>query len=108
VAKEFSPSRRSLLKQSALGIAVVAGAGFIPLARLRAADLPLVSEDDPTAKALQYKHDAAESARKDESQLCNNCRYYLGEEGDESAGCQLFPGKAVKGQGWCKSWALKG
>lgn len=80
---------------------------MMPIGRLRAADLPKLSEDDQMAKALQYKHDATESARTDDSQFCHNCQFYAGSESDEWAGCQLFPGKAVKGEGWCRSWAKK-
>jgi len=47
-------SRRQLLKSVALAVAL------IPIARVGlAADLPLVTSDDPTAKALKYVADAS-------------------------------------------------
>ena len=73
-------SRRRLLKSVTVGVALIPIAG-LPLPAHSAADLPLVTTDDPTAKALQYVSDAS--------------------------GCVLFPGKAVKATGWCSSWAAK-
>ena len=88
-------------------LGLLGGAGMLLPASIRAAELERLAEDDPTAEALQYKHEAEESARTDESQYCYNCRYYMGSQDDEWAGCQLFPGKAVKGGGWCNTWVAK-
>ncbi|GAB4182731.1 MAG: hypothetical protein Tsb002_04400 [Wenzhouxiangellaceae bacterium] len=91
-----------------------AGAALAPLLTAQAADLPLISEDDPTAKALGYHHDAnavdvkqyPRSASVDGVKpLCSNCALY---QGDDSQGpCSIFPGKAVKAGGWCNAWAPK-
>jgi hypothetical protein len=104
----FSSSRRVILKRSAMGLAAIAGSALLPSTRLFAADLPKVSEDEPTAKALKYVHNAAESERPSADQYCHNCRYYRGAASDEWAPCDLFPGKQVAGQGWCNVWAKKG
>ena len=106
--QKFSRSRRALLQGSACGFIALAGAA-LPL-ELRGADkkeLPHVTEDDPTAKALKYKQDAAQSERKDAKQFCNTCRYFKGKKGDAWGPCDLFPGKAVNAQGWCNVWAQK-
>lgn len=110
--KSFSRSRRSLLQGSALGLAALAGAA-IPL-RLTAADekaqgLPHLAEDDPSAKALKYVHDATKSPdRKDANAFCHNCRYFKPKKPSDPWGpCDLFPGKAVNTNGWCSVWVKK-
>ena len=104
--KPFSRSRRSLLQGAACGLIAAAGAA-LPTGRLRAKELPHLSEEDPQAVALKYKHDATKSERKDDKQFCHNCRYYKGKKGDQWGPCDLFPGKAVNKDGWCNVWALK-
>ncbi len=72
-------------------------------------DLPRISEDDPMAKSLNYVHDAknADAAKRTADSYCNNCVLYAGTADDEWAGCSIFPGKAVAGDGWCSVWARK-
>jgi High potential iron-sulfur protein len=84
----FDESRRRLLKRITLG------AALLPLAlrRSQAANAPLVTEDDPTAKPGSH---------------CGNCQLYQGTAGSAQGGCQLFPGKQVKSAGWCSSWTPK-
>lgn len=104
---EFSRKRRIMLKTSAVGLGAVVS-GFVPWVQLQAADLPHVDEDDDTAKALQYVHDATRSdKRADANAFCHNCRYFKGDKGSEWDRCDLFPGKAVNAQGWCNVWAAK-
>lgn len=103
---DFSRSRRAILRGSAMGLAALAGSALLPAARLHAGDK--VSEDDSTAQALKYKHDATASERPSDDQFCHNCRYYKGTQSDEWAACDLFPGKEVAGKGWCNVWAKKG
>ena len=74
--------------------------------------MPQISEDDPQAKSLSYVHDAAsiDSAKQPRfkaGQACSNCALYQGKPDDEWAGCSIFPGKAVKGTGWCSVYAPK-
>ena len=106
--KEFSRSRRSLLRGAALGVLTVGGAALLPHARVRADDGAKLSEDDPTAKAMSYVHDATQAQRASANDFCHNCRYFKGDQSTEWARCDLFPGKEVKSTGWCKVWAKKG
>ncbi len=92
---------------SAGAAATVATTGIGPA---QAEEQPVrLDENDPTAKALSYVHDArtADSAKRFSDQLCNNCALFAGEADDEWAGCSIFPGKVVAGRGWCSVWALK-
>ena len=92
---------------SASAAAAVATTG---LGQFAAADeLERLDENDPTAKALSYVHDAktADAAKRLSDQYCNNCALFTGEADDEWAGCGVFPGKAVAGQGWCNVWVPK-
>jgi hypothetical protein len=107
VSNSFSKSRRSVLRGSLAGAAAALVAGVLPTSTLRAADAPEVSEDDPTAKGLKYVADATQSERQDSSQFCHNCRYFKGDAGAAKAPCDLFPGKAVNGNGWCSAWMKK-
>lgn len=103
-----NPARRRVL---ALAVATAVAAPFavLPSRRARAADLPHLAEDDPTAKALKYHHDATAAPRVDKSgtpaaeQFCHNCQFAKGN-GGQWIPCQIFPGKAVNAEGWCTSW----
>jgi len=106
MSQVFDESRRQLLRNVALGTLLIpiAAAPFTPA---RAADLPLLTADDPVAKALKYVPDATKSADAKPGSKCANCTLYQGAAGSAQGGCQLFPGKAVKATGWCSSWTLK-
>lgn len=102
-------SRRNFLATAA-GLATA-----IPLSQLvcgsaQAADLPHLSPDDPTAKALAYTNDAA-SAAKDAmfkpNSHCGNCSLFQAKlvSKDGWAPCAAFPGKAVNSKGWCHAWS---
>lgn len=98
-------SRRRLLRKIALGTILVPLAGATLEAV--AADMPLVTSDDPTAKALKYVSDASKSADAKPGSKCANCSLYQGTTASAQGGCLLFPGKAVKSSGWCASWTPK-
>lgn len=75
-------------------------------------DLPQVSLDNPTAKALGYEHDAAnidaaKYPQRGPNQVCRNCTLYQGSGSAEWGPCQLFPGKAVNANGWCSGYTPK-
>lgn len=77
-----------------------------------AGSMARLSEDDPQAKALAYRHeastvDAAAQPRYQPGQVCSNCALYVGEADAEWGGCSIFPGKLVKGTGWCNVYAPK-
>ncbi len=94
--------------------AVAAAACFVrPGREAQAQGLPQVSEDDPTAKAMKYTHDAstvdaASRTNPAEVQNCANCALIQGDEGAEWRPCAIFPGKSVNAKGWCSVWAPKG
>ncbi|HSY05996.1 MAG TPA: high-potential iron-sulfur protein [Steroidobacteraceae bacterium] len=99
-------SRRRLLRNVALGVVLIPIAR-VPLEVAGAADAPLVTADDPTAKALKYTPDASKSTDAKPGSKCANCRLYQGAADSAQGGCLLFPGKQVKAAGWCASWTAK-
>ena len=99
-------SRRRLLRRVALGVALLPFAG-LPLRAAIAADLPLVSADAPTAKALKYVSDASKASAAKPGSQCANCSIYQGAAGSAQGGCLMFPGKAVQATGWCSSWTAR-
>jgi len=96
-------SRRRFLKVAAGASAAVAIMGGLPRFA-RAADLPAVTPDDPTAKALGYVEDGSKSAdsKHKAGDDCANCQFYSGGPAGRGP-CQLFPGKSVNSKGWCVS-----
>ena len=87
-----------------------AGAAVVPLSALVGSlpshaqdDLPLVDPSSAQATALQYVE-----VSEVEGQNCANCSLYQGEEGSEQGACPLFPGMAVKAEGWCSAYVPMG
>ena len=99
-------SRRRLLKRVTLGVALLPVA-TLPWRTALAADLPLVTADDATAKALKYVSDASKAPDAKPGSKCASCSLYQGAAGSTQGGCLLFPGKAVQASGWCSSWTAK-
>jgi hypothetical protein len=103
-------TRRDALKNLALAAgALAAGAAQIAAA---ADSPPHVAESDPTAKALAYhenakKVDATKFPTYKAEQSCVNCLQLTGKPGDAWRPCNLFPGKLVSANGWCKVWVKK-
>jgi hypothetical protein len=100
-------SRRRFLKVAAGTAAAAVIVGGVPRFA-RAADLPAVSESDPTAKALGYVEDSSKTtnAKHVAGAQCSGCQFYSG--GATGRGpCQLFPGKSVNSKGWCVSYSAK-
>jgi hypothetical protein len=100
MAELTNAARRAVLRKLATGLSL---APLAPLAA--AADLPLLSESDPAAKALDYVADAKRAKDAPQGALCSNCSVYGGADGAAQGTCTLFPGKLVKAAGWCKSWS---
>ena len=101
-------SRRDLLG-SALGLTVAGVAVTLVPRGGYASELPALSEDNPTAKALGYVIDASSldtSVRGNDVNNCANCNFYP-EPTLASAPCPLFPGHSVAQQGWCKGWVAR-
>ena len=100
--------RRRLLKLAALGLVAAPFASSVFSVPARAADLPMVDEADPTAKALGYHCDAGKNpARTDQTAVCDGCMFYTAQPDKKSGACALFPGKGVCPKGWCTSWQKK-
>jgi hypothetical protein len=97
--------KRRLLKLSVLGVAAVPLGALVVQGRARAGEEQRLSEDDPTAKALSYVHDAsnAPAGKRKEGTLCKNCNLIQTQEG-EWRPCSIFPGKMVNENGWCAAW----
>lgn len=100
-------SRRRFLKLAAGTAAAAAVVSGLPRIA-RADDLPHVSTEDPTAKALGYVEDAtkANNPKYKAGDTCTNCQFYTGAAAGYGP-CQLFPGKAVNAKGWCISHTAK-
>jgi hypothetical protein len=99
-------SRRRLIQKLLLGTALVPIAGA-PLRAVLAADAPLVTADDPTAKALKYVDDVSKATGAKPGSKCANCQLFQGKPDSAQGPCLLFPGKSVKASGWCSSWTAK-
>jgi hypothetical protein len=98
-------SRRRLIQKLLLGTVLVPIVGA-PLTVV-AADAPLVTGDDPTAKALKYVDDVSKATGAKPGSKCANCQLFQGKADDAQGPCLLFPGKSVKSSGWCSSWTAK-
>ena len=86
-----------------------AGAAVVPLSALVGSlpshaqdDLPLVEPDSAQATALQYVE-----ASEVEGQNCANCSLWQGGDAEQGP-CPLFPGMAVKAEGWCSAYVPMG
>ena len=99
-------SRRRLLKRLTLGVALTPIAATL-WSKALAADGPLVTPDDPTAKALKYVSDVSQSKDAKPGSSCANCQFYQGAAGSAQGPCLVFTGKSVKATGWCSSWTKK-
>jgi hypothetical protein len=105
-------SRRTLLKNTLLGLAALPVSElFISNASAQAASTK-VDEKEPLAVSLAYVHDvkkvdASKNPQYKPGQQCANCVQLQGKEGDEWRPCNIFAGRQVNAKGWCKVWALK-
>lgn len=71
--------------------------------------LPLLSPNDPVAKAVKYVEDAKKTPDA-KGNNCMNCGFYKKVEvrgGKEVGTCTIFAGKVVYGEGYCGSWNKK-
>jgi hypothetical protein len=74
----------------------------------RAADLPHLTDADPTAKSLHNTEDASKApAPNKPGQACANCRFFQGSAGQAYGPCSLYPGKSVAAKGWCAGYSAK-
>jgi hypothetical protein len=109
--------RRDHSRRSFIALAGVAGAAVLAgvrptLSLAQGSAPPHLSESDPTAKALGYVEDAS---KVDKTKFpaykagahCATCNFFQGKPADAYGPCQIFPGKAVAGKGWCASHSPK-
>jgi hypothetical protein len=101
--------RRTVLKTALAGLVALPAAG---LAAEAAGALPHLDEKEQLAVSLGYVHDASKVDPNKVPQYkkgahCANCIQLQGKEGDEWRPCNLFPGKLVNANGWCKVWTAK-
>lgn len=101
----------SLNRRQLVTLGASAAAGLI-IARSATAEEVALSESDPTAAALGYVENAStvdtakwtkKAGPEGDKQMCSNCSLYQPID-DEWGGCSIFPGKKVKGAGWCNAW----
>jgi hypothetical protein len=90
-------TRRALLRRFAL-----LGLGGAALTQA-ATDPPLLSEDDPAAKAVHYVEDAQRAPQAQSGANCSNCSIYSARSASEGS-CTLFKDRRVKAAGWCNAW----
>ena len=104
--------RRSFLKRGALTLGAIPVANLLTGSSAWAAGEIELTEDDPMALALGYKHsaDAVDTARfpkkaaaGGDAQFCDNCLQYKAT-GEGWGTCAIFPGKLVAAKGWCNVW----
>lgn len=103
--------RRTVLKNALAGLAALPAAGLIREAAAQGSP-PHLDEKDPMAVALAYVHDAkkvdaSKNPQYKPGSTCANCMQLQGKAGDEWRPCNLFPGKLVHANGWCKVWVPK-
>jgi hypothetical protein len=104
--------RRTVLKSALAGLAALPAAGLVARSAAAADGPPRLDEKDPLAVAMGYVHDVKKVDANKVPQFkpgskCVNCLQLTGKEGDEWRPCNIFPGKLVNANGWCKVWVPK-
>ncbi|SFM66151.1 Tat (twin-arginine translocation) pathway signal sequence [Ectothiorhodospira mobilis] len=97
-------SRRKFLKAGTCGLAAVPVAGLFWSGNAQAQER--LKENDPSAQALDYVHNAADSDHADyqQGQNCLNCDLYTDPNAKDWGPCAVFPGKLVAAEGWCSAY----
>jgi hypothetical protein len=104
-------NRRTVLKNALAGLAALPAAGLVRDAAAQGAPAQL-DEKDPLAVAMGYTHDAkkvdaSKTPQYKPGSTCANCLQLTGKEGEQWRPCNIFPGKLVNADGWCKVWVAK-
>jgi len=103
--------RRDVLKGALIGIAAVPVTAL--LGRAAAAASPTVDPNEPQAKSLGYVIDAAKVDAKANpnfkpGQHCANClQVPKGKETGAQIPCNIFGGRLVNANGWCKVYVKR-
>jgi len=100
--------RRTVLKGALLGVVAIPAAALVG----RRAEAANVDPSEPQAKSLGYVDDAAKVDAKANpnykaGQHCANCLQAQGQPGEAYIPCNIFPGKLVNANGWCKVWVKR-
>ena len=101
--------RRTVLKGALLGVAAIPAAALVGRAEAAPAK---VDPNEPQAKSLGYVEDASKVDAKANpnykaGQHCGNCLQAQVKEGEAYIPCNIFPGKLVNTNGWCKVWVKR-
>lgn len=101
--------RRTVLKGALIGVASLPVAAIVGRANAAPAK---VGVDEPQAKSLGYVEDATKVDAKANpnykpGQVCANCLQAQVKAGEEYIPCNIFPGKLVHANGWCKVWVKR-
>ena len=102
--------RRDVLKGALIGVAAVPVTAL--LGRAEAAAGP-VDPNEPQAKSLGYVKDATKVDAKANpnfkpGQHCANClQVAKGKETGPQVPCNIFAGRLVEANGWCKVWVKR-
>jgi hypothetical protein len=102
--------RRDVLKGALIGVAAVPVTAL--LGRAEAASGP-VDPNEPQAKSLGYVKDATKVDAKANpnfkpGQHCANClQVPAGKEKGAQVPCNIFAGRLVEANGWCKVWVKR-
>jgi len=107
-----SITRRDALKGLTLAAGALLTANAAQRATADAATLPHVATTDAMAVALAYQEDSSKVDVKafpsfKPEQKCSTCAQLQGKAGDPWRPCNLFPGKLVNANGWCKVYVKK-
>jgi len=100
-------TRRQFILKSIPVVALTLSASEIALAQPAK-----IEENDATAVALGYKHDASKVDAKKfptyaSGRTCANCMLFQGKAADSWGSCGAMGGKLVNAKGWCAAWAKK-
>lgn len=114
--KEQNRDRRNFLKSLGFGVLALpfvnqlltASGEFVAYGLTK-----LNVKKNPTAKALNYVHnakkvDTKKFPQKNDKTMCSTCNLYKANAENKGWGtCTLFPGNLVREKGWCSSWIPK-
>ncbi len=102
-------TRRSFVATAAKSVALIP---LVTIGMPSAWAAEKITEDNPTAVALGYVHDAAKTdtakfpkraGPEGAKQFCDNCSQYQPTE-DGWGTCNIFPNYLVAAKGWCNVW----
>lgn len=110
-------NKRDLLRLSAAGLTLVVIPTVTAAATMPRDPLPKgmkpVSEDDPLADGIGYRHDARRVDARyfptrrlpaAQNEFCANCRLFKPVEGAWGHCVIMIPRGLVNGKGWCARW----